>query len=203
MPPAVAPPPDRNPYAPPAAELRIATAEQCWRDGKHLVLRRGGDLPPRCLHCNAPGLPSARARAFSWHSPWLYLLAPVNLLLYAVIALLARKTVKLHPALCAAHRRAQRRYWLLCAGLMASGLGLLYAATPGEGRSGPLATDALLLSPFLLLLAIVIAAWKLGELTTTRIDADCVRLRGAGKAFLDSLPPWDGMPPTGMPPTGH
>lgn len=195
MPPVVSPPADSNPYAPPAAELRLVSAELCWRDGRHVVLRRGGDLPPRCLHCNAPGLPSARARAYSWHSPWLYLLLPVNILLYAVVALLARKTVKLHPVLCDLHRRAQRRFWLLCFGLMTGGFGLLYAATPGQGLDESQAMAALLLSPLLLLLAIVIAAWKLGQLTTTRIDADCVRLRGAGKPFLDSLPPWDGLPP--------
>lgn len=188
-------PPERNPYAPPAAELRLASVEHCWRDGRHLLLRRGGDLPPRCLHCNAPARPSGRAHAYAWHSPWLYLLVPLNLPLYAVVALLARKTVKLHPALCVFHRRQQRRYWRLCLVLMAAGLGLLLAATPGDGAATPWSGAALLLSPLLLLLAIVIAAWKLEQLGTVRIDTDCVRLRGAGRPFLDSLPPWEGLPP--------
>lgn len=194
MPPVPLPSPDDNPYAPPTAELRLASNEHCWRDGRHVVLRRGGDLPHRCLRCNRPGLPRARGSTYSWHSPWLFVLIPLNIIVFAVVALLVRRSVKLHPVLCDSHRRELRRDWILCLALLAAGLLLLAAGLPGSGPGSPAGAGALVVAPVLLLLAIVVAAWKLGQLTVTRIDRHWVRLRGAGQPFLDSLPPWD-VPP--------
>lgn len=195
MPPVPSPPRADNPYAPPVAELRIDSAEHCWRDGRHIVLRRGGDLPHRCLRCNRPGRPRPRGNTYSWHSPWYFVLIPLNILVFAVVALLVRKTVKLHPVLCDDHRRERRRDWMLFLVLLAGGLLALAAALPARGAGGAPEMAALAMAPLLLVLAIVLAAWKLGELTVTRIDQDWVRLRGAGQPFLDSLPPWDGLPP--------
>lgn len=183
-----------NPYAPPAAELRVASPEQCWRDGRHIVLRRGGDLPERCLRCNRPGLPRLRGSTYSWLSPWYFVLIPLNILVFVLVALLVRKTVRLHPVLCSAHRRERRRDWMLFLVLMVGGFLALAGALSARGTGAP-EVAALALAPLLLALAIVLAARKLGELTVTRLDQDWVRLRGAGQPFLDSLPPWDGLPP--------
>lgn len=142
MPPVPVPSPDDNPYAPPTAELRLASNEHCWRDGRHVVLRRGGDLPHRCLRCNRPGLPRSRGSTYSWHSPWLFVLIPLNIIVFAVVALLVRRSVKLHPVLCDSHRRELRRDWVLCLALLAAGLLLLAAGLPGSGPGSPAGAPA-------------------------------------------------------------
>jgi hypothetical protein len=48
-----------NPYEPPKAvqtfgELAPTGEGDTWRDGPLLVFRRGGQLPDRCVRCNAP-----------------------------------------------------------------------------------------------------------------------------------------------------
>ncbi|HEX4870110.1 MAG TPA: hypothetical protein VFV15_05230 [Moraxellaceae bacterium] len=183
-----------NPYAPPTARLVLETDADCWRDGKQVVLRRGADFPHRCVRCNAPGTPRARAQRFYWHSPWLYLLVIINILVYAVVALLARRSVKLHPALCDAHRRERRNATLLVIALVIGGVGLLGAALDLDASGSPLQPYALGAVPAVMLLAIAVAAWKLRTLTAARIDADEVRVRGVGRPFLDSLPEYPGVP---------
>lgn len=181
-----------NPYAPPAACLDMSGDVDCWRDGRQVVLRRGTDLPHRCLRCNEPGTPPARASRFYWHTPWLYLLVPLYVVVYVVVALLARRMVKLHPVLCDAHRAEQRRYQVLVVVLVLCGAGLvLNALDPAPGL--PLLRQALGVAPLLFITAIAVGAWKLRSLTPTRIDRDVVRLRGAGPAFLASLPDYPGL----------
>lgn len=187
-----------NPYAPPAAELRVDLGEHCWRDGKIVVLRAGQDFPPRCVCCNATATPPARARRFSWHSPWLFLLILLNILIYLVVALLARRSVKLHPALCGAHAAARRRGRLTGVALFVLGMAVLLGGAwtnrPDLEHWRELQYGAGLL---LILAALWMASRVPANLTATRIDKREVRLRGAGEAFLASLPAYLGLPPAG------
>lgn len=183
-----------NPYAPPTARLVLETDADCWRDGKQVVLRRGADFPHRCVRCNAPGMPGPRAQRFYWHSPWLYLLVIINILVYAVVALLARRSVKLYPVLCDAHRRERRVAALVVIALVLGGIGLLGVAIDLDAKGSPLQPVALGAVPLVMLLAIALAAWKLRTLTAVRIDTLEVRVRGVGRPFLDSLPDYPGVP---------
>jgi hypothetical protein len=54
-----------------------------------------------------------KLRKLSWHNPWLYLLILINILLYAIVALIVRKSAKASPGYCSHHKRARRnRLWL-------------------------------------------------------------------------------------------
>jgi uncharacterized membrane protein len=191
--------PDRlNPYAAPATELRTESGEHCWRDGKVVVLRAGHDFPARCICCNAPATPPRKGRSLSWHSPWLFLLLLLNILVYLVVALLARRRVKLHPALCTVHAAARRRGLWTGVGILLLGLLVLFSGTAAYGNdpyglSGPLVLGGSLL----LLVALWIASRVPASLSAARIDRREVRVRGAGEPFLASLPPFVGLPPTG------
>ena len=187
-----------NPYAPPVAELRIETGDHCWREGKVVVLRAGHDFPARCICCNSPATPGRRARTLSWHSPWLFLLILLNILVYLVVALLARRRVKLHPALCAAHAAARRRGLWTGVGILLLGLLVLFssAAKEAAGISG-LREGLLLAGTLLLLAALWVASRVPASLSAARIDDQAVRIRGAGEPFLASLPPFGGLPPSG------
>ena len=102
-----------NPYAPPQARI-VARApgsgdsEHVWRENNTVVLLPNADLPPRCVKCNAPAEEPVKQRTLYWHTPWLYLLILVSLLIYLIVALIARKGVTLHPGLCTEHRTARR-----------------------------------------------------------------------------------------------
>ena len=121
-----------NPYAPPAADVDSLQLEPgaYWRDGDALVLSRGAvaALPDRCVRCNAPAQGFKLKRTVYWHPPALYLLIVVSALIYVVVALIVRKSVKIELGLCPTHRR---RRWLgvalLFAGVLVPlALGLLH-----------------------------------------------------------------------------
>lgn len=171
-----------NPYAPPSATLTHTVDGDCWRDGKHVVVRQGSDLPHRCWKCNAPAQPPLKPRKFYWHSPWYFLLVLLHVLIYIVVALIVRRSAALSPALCAAHAAERRRFIAVALGIATVGFAaLVHAAVARSGIAGAVAAGALLVS-------VGVSFAKLRTLTATRIDKDVIRLSGAGPAFLASLP---------------
>ena len=70
-----------NPYAPPKANVEEVPQGAVWRDGDTLLLRPGTIWPTRCVKCNLPAVQPVKARWVSWHSPWLYFLLLLNLII--------------------------------------------------------------------------------------------------------------------------
>jgi hypothetical protein len=64
-------------------------------------------LPPQCIKCGAPADGKPVEKIIYWHSPVLYLLILAGLLIYAIVAMVVRKGIKVRMPLCARH--AQRR----------------------------------------------------------------------------------------------
>jgi hypothetical protein len=64
-------------------------------------------LPLPCVKCGAPANGKPVNKNFSWHPPALYLVALVGLLIYVIVAMIVRKSMRLTVPLCAQH--AQRR----------------------------------------------------------------------------------------------
>jgi hypothetical protein len=170
-----------NPYAPPQSPSVQVVSDHCWRDGKMLVVPIGNQLPPRCVKCNAPAKLD-KPRAFAWHHPGWYVLIPLNLLVYAVAATLVQKRAKIALGLCAAHRARRRKFTLAAVGLLLLAIGAMYFALEGE--------DALFgsLSVLFFLAGLIVAIVGSRALTASRISKEQARLKGAGPAFLDSLP---------------
>jgi hypothetical protein len=73
---------EQNIYAPPRVKMGEIRESECTRDGKHVIVPTGSDLPPRCICCNAPAELPAKSVKVYWHSSFYYLLIPVNILLY-------------------------------------------------------------------------------------------------------------------------
>lgn len=171
-----------NPYAPPQAQLSEATGKGCWRDGKILVMARESALPHRCIKCNAPAADGSKVRTVYWHHPAWYLLVPLQIIIYALVATIVRKKARITFSLCAEHRQ---RYWRgLAVGWIGTlaGIGVVvYGASADPVWTMIEGCALLVVSP---VLGIV---WT-RLLSPQRIDEDYVRLRGCGKAFLDSLP---------------
>ena len=178
----------QNPYEAPKASLIPEGDGGVWRSGGALVTRPGSSLPPRCVKCNAPSMEPAKDRRVYWHHPALYLLIIFpGLLIYAIVALIVRKSALVNPALCAEHR--QKRNLGLAIGWVGSLLGLVLMV------AGPAAYDScgLGVAGLLLFLGAIIAAMFMARIVyPERIDKDFVRLKGCGDAFLGSLPEFHG-----------
>ena len=102
-----------NPYAPPAADVdsvRSESAHGFWREGDVLVMASGQSvvLPDRCIHCNQPAGGFKLKRTVYWHNPALYLLIVISALIYVIVALIVRKSVRLEVGLCQRHRSRRR-----------------------------------------------------------------------------------------------
>ena len=176
-----------NPYQPPTAAIipplpaaPEATAD-VWRDGKELVVRYRSQMPARCVKCNAPAVQPMKKRRFTWHHPGYYLLILVGLLLYVIVALIARKSVYLSPGLCQTH--ALRRQRIIWAAWIAAigGLVLMFSG-------GSLGAGAVLLGLVFVLGSLIASTTGARILTASRIDESYARFRGCGNEFLATLP---------------
>lgn len=180
-----------NPYAPSRASLAGAAVAPddgsgTWRHGSDLVLSADASLPHRCVRCNEPSVDPTKTRKVYWHSSWIYVLILVNVLIYAVVALIVRKKAFIAPGLCSTHKTHRGigiavAWVILLASLALMGMGVANG-TPGETVGGIL----------LILVAVIVSMRVTPILRARRIDAQYVRLKGCGTAFLDSLPPFAG-----------
>jgi hypothetical protein len=180
-----------------------------YREKKVLVMRReewaGVDgarratpvyqgLPNRCVRCAASvetggdGAASVGARVkrnLAWHPPILALLLLAGLLPYALVAMLCTKKAVLFMPLCARHLRRRRIAFAITAVLLVLAVGLLIAAVALE-------SSLLAVAMGLAILASIIWAVPCTRISLVlrprKIDEQGIRLAGASRAFLDTLP---------------
>lgn len=176
----------RNPYAPSTASLAGSEARagaRLWRYKKVLIMARDdGDLPNRCVKCNDEAVEPTRTRTVYWHHPGFYLVLLINIIAYAIVALIARKTAKVSPGLCATHKqKRQLGLWIGWGGFVLCFIGTFAAFgndSPGLGSLFLLAT-----------LGSIIAGMVMSRIVYARkIDDRYVQLKGCGEAFLAGLP---------------
>jgi hypothetical protein len=177
--------PSHNPYAPSRASLAgsdVRAGARLWRLNKVLIISRDGDLPDRCIKCNADADGPTKTRTVYWHHPGFYLLLLVNIIVYIIAALIARKTAKVSPGLCARHKRKRTLgIWIGWGGFFVG----LVAMSAAFGSNQP---D---LGMFLIFATAgcVIAGLLISRIVyAKRIDDRYVQLRGCGEAFLAELP---------------
>ena len=174
-----------NLYAPSRASLdsgEIRSEARVWRLGNVLVMSRDGDLPPRCVKCNEVADEPTKTRKVYWHHPGFYALLVINVLLYIIVGLIARKTESVSPGLCTQHK--QRRtlgLWIGWVGFLGGFLAMSMLFARGYSLGGALALLAILVST---ITGIVMSR----IVYVRRIDDRHVYLKGCGKAFLEQLP---------------
>lgn len=183
---------ERNPYAPSRASLAGAAATPAagsggtWRDGTLLVLVPDASLPHRCVKCNEPADEPTKSRRVYWHSPWIYALILINVLVYALVALIVRKKAVIAPGLCSTHKSRRRTVIAIAWALLLAGIALVTLGV--RSNAGGQVLSGLLL----ILIAAIVSTSGVRILRAKRIDAQYVRLKGCGTAFLDSMPPFAG-----------
>ena len=172
----------RNPYAPPKAEVGGNIRNmRCTRDRSSVVVQIGSDLPARCIVCNAPATAPVKEIKLYWHSPWFYLLILINILVYLVVGLLARKSVKVSPGLCATHtsKRRRRVFGFLGAGSAAATGAVFLLLASESGAATALFVIALLL--------FVVGAFASRKVYAKKITKEYALLGGCKEPFLASL----------------
>ena len=191
---------DFNPYAPPAADTLDSGRQWgesddrggLWRERFLLVMDRTATLPvDRCIVCDAPATGRPLRRKLSWHSPWWYLIVLVNLLFYAIAAMIVRKTVAVRVGMCDLHR-TRRRWWIAFAwSLILVAIGLL-----GLVFSNPV-TDFTMAALMALALLSLFAGGVVGiygprVVSAKQIDDRYAWIGGVSSQLLDTLPDWPG-----------
>lgn len=182
---------DRNPYAPSRASLSQARAPSghagpgvtAWRYRKILVMVPGSTLPDRCVKCNEPADEPTKTRKLYWHHPGVYAFILINLIIYAIVAMIVRKKAMVAAGLCVAHKKRRRLGLTLGWGGFGLGLVAIFA-----GAAMP--QGALLGLGFLLLFSAALVGIIVARIVyASKINESQVWLKGCGTEFLDSLPP--------------
>lgn len=169
--------------------LRPWSADDVWRDGKQLVMRKDAILPYRCIKTNEPASGLLK-RQLSWHHPALFLLA-ASPLIYVIVALCVRHTAKIEVGL--SPKWFQRRLWttliawlIVIAGLVTGIAGIAWS-TPQN--------DSWILTAIgfpLMLIAAIVGLKICSIVTPKKIDREYVWLNGVHRDFLATLPQWEG-----------
>ena len=172
-----------NPYAPPQVEddgrAPGPITANAWVEGKDLVtLIHGVELPERCIKCNAPTPGSRMKKTFYWHTPLLFLLIFVNLLIFIIFAVIVRKKAALTLSLCARHLKRRSKIRRIGAGILVFGLLL------GIAIRGPAGVTVAVLSILTGIITMIMAS---RTLVPRKIDKMQARFRGIHPDFLDEL----------------
>ncbi len=152
------------------------------RDGKKVMTYNQKSLPPRCYKCNHAIVEPPMKRKLYWHPVGYYLLILVNVILYAVVAMVVRKRASVELYLCAQH--SKRRKYFIIGGWSGTALGIAMLIVGISEDIGVLTAIGFLV----IFLAILVGLRGASLTRATRIKGDTVWLSGAGKEFLASLP---------------
>ncbi|MDM5175997.1 hypothetical protein PO883_02130 [Massilia sp. DJPM01] len=159
----------------------MSPATGCWRDGNLLVVPADASLPARCVKCNASAQ-MGKPQRFSCHDPKWDPLISINFIVHIVMAAALQESTKVAIGLCDRHRRRRRCINLISLAILGLGIATVVAAVIEESvLVGSLAG-------FFWLLAAIFGSFARHVLTAVHVSKSEARLKGAGAAFLDSLP---------------
>jgi len=186
-----------NPYAPPLTEpivydAQLVDDQGLWRKGNILVMRKGSQLPARCVKSNQP-TDRRLKRSLYWHHPAIYLSILISIWIYIILALILRKSATVYVGLCdewfAKRHRAMFIGWFL----VLAGIGLFVAGIATVDRS-----DAfpwmLVAGPLVFLGGAIYGLLAARMVAAVRISDDYVWLKGVHPSFLADLPEWPHWP---------
>jgi hypothetical protein len=198
------PPPLPEPFNPgnPAPVIAYATPAQYYvpvgvcREGNLVVLPKNfSTLPQRCVKCNGEvSGPYHWNKTLYWHNPALYIMILFpGLLIYAIVAIIVRKSAKVDASLCEHHGRQRGNRiltgWLIAVGGIASIIAAIYFGNlPNSDPTQILGPILGWLGGLMILFSLFWAIFAVRVLRPQKIDDRFAWLAGAGPEFLDSLP---------------
>ncbi len=156
-----------------------------WRKGKQIVIMPGSVLPDRCVKCNATTDLRRYKRTLYWHNPVVYVALLLNVIIYAIIAVIVRKKAYTEVSLCGAHARRRITFILIGWAVFLVGIASLPLLINLRAPDWTLAV----VPPLCLVAAI--GFWVGSRLIhAMRIDENSVCIGGSGEAFRAGLPEW-------------
>jgi hypothetical protein len=178
-----------NPYAPPASDHQQwghgappnADATGCWRDGDTVVMMKNHSrLPDRCVICNQPAHGYRLKKTLYWHDPLVYLALLAGVLIYAIIALVSRKSAYVELGLCPAHK--QRRIIGIAVAIGGFCLFFVLMLVGASNNSSELLLGSLVLMLILPIVGLILARTAQPK----RIDDHYAWLK-VGRPFLETF----------------
>jgi len=158
--------------------------------GNHVLiaLPPGGQavyLPPFCVKCGQPVQDEPLVKTFSWHSPMIYLFIFLGVLVYVIVALIVRKSVRVGVPLCAYHKQRRRLWTTLAWVLPLAGIADAFILPEVIGLDGGWTA---LISVLLVLAGLVIWAVPGNPIRPKSIDSFSAEFSGFSDQFLDRIP---------------
>ncbi|MBD2460864.1 hypothetical protein H6G89_07385 [Oscillatoria sp. FACHB-1407] len=166
----------------------VATPEGLWRSGNLLVMRRGAEVPDRCIKTNQPANGKRLRAVLYWHPPLIYLLILLNLLIYALVAVIIRKKAIVYLGITEEILRQRSRLILRCWIIGIAGIVLFIAAFSAPVES---ASALGVLSLVLMFGGLLWGMFGARLVGVERIDEEYIWIRGVSKDYLDLLPQWN------------
>jgi hypothetical protein len=181
---------DFNPYAAPetsrSADRPLSDPNEgrgVWQDGNVLVMAKIARLPMRCVKCNEPAT-NRLGRTLYWHDPVYYLLILFpGLLVYLIVALIIRKTLKFEVPLCDEHRAIRRGAILFSWVLGLVGLAICFAPAIDSNYS-----PAILVGLLLIVFSLIYGTIRSQIVTPMKIDDTHAWIRKVSPLYLAELP---------------
>jgi hypothetical protein len=170
-----------QPYFPPPSH----NFNTVWRSKALLVMTKQAALPDRCIKCNAPTAERLK-RKLQWHPPALYLLILISILVYAIVAMVVRKTATVHVGLCNEHRESRKLSMIITVFLVVVAVLSAIAGVQFETPGLVLAAVAFVLG------AAIYGSISLRVVVPTKIDEHFVWIKGVNTNYLQEFPEWNG-----------
>jgi hypothetical protein len=164
-----------------------------WREGRLLVMRKSAELPFVCVKTNQPADGWLRRKLY-WHHPAIYLVALVNLIIYAIVAVCVQKKADIRVGLC--RDRIVRRRWAIAIGWLSAlaGLGLCIAGCAGLDTPGGEMAWLILAGLAVGFVGAITGLVLSSVVSPAKITDEFVWLKGVHPDFLEPLPEWPGEP---------
>lgn len=156
-------------------------------DKLHVALRgrRPRAFPAdRCVRCGQPASGRSLSLTLAWHPTWIYLLVVVNVLVYALAALMTQRKALLDVGLCRACRGHRGQGITMAWAIGLAGLcGVVYGVS--QLRANEVHIWLVVLGFLTLIAGAVIGARAAGVVSAVEITPHHVLLRRVHPSFLD------------------
>ncbi len=179
------------PDSPASAPPPLPEAE-VWREGKKIVMYKGGEMPPRCVKTNAP-MDRTINKTLYWHHPALTLMLFAGLIPYVIVALVMRKSASVRIPVSNEAMGKRRVHLAIAWAIALGGLAMFGVAIAESNSSNGEMVGVMVIGGIVGILASAIYGIVMTPiLTPARIDDHVVMLKGACPEYLDTLRdrPW-------------
>jgi hypothetical protein len=143
-------------------------------------------LPPPCIRCGAPADGKPVEKTLYWHHPAIYLAILAGVLIYVILAMVLRKSIKVRVPLCAHHAKRRGTAITLAWVLPLVGIADAFILPQFNVDGGVVA----LITVVLILTGLVTWAVVANPIRPSLINQFQAEFTGVCRAYLQQVPEW-------------